>query len=744
MSTPVLHPPAAAPSRAMLRLAIASTLLACSSLTPPAAYADERLAEASASSQESLAEVEVRGQRLKEVKASEVAVELQSVGNQVQVVTAFDIEAGGYTNMAEIAQGLVRGVNVGYSPDEGEYTIRLDGGGDRDTLVTLDDVPLYDRGPGVEEIWGATLIDPRMIERIEVFRGGQSLYFGSNAGIGVVNVISKKPDGSRGGEVGFGYGAFNSRELWAQYRFPLTDDGRHSVMVYAGRAATDGPTIFSKASQTDNHLAAGGITDYSNSRDNVGVKYLWKIGTDNELLANLQWTQIDFQDTFPNTTIYGPTTSRMPLANLRWNRTWNEVFRTEVIASYRNPELINTKFVPEVCRIRTGCPRASAPTQIVPWGLWTGRLEPQTQRGVGDEAIPAGFKEWVVTWLNRITPTPSFTGVIGLQSINYKDDSDPRVRIDGKTVSNNALIVDLQYRPSFSPFTSISVAGRLDNEKSFGSETIGKFGVRQGLPGGLYVRANGGTSFSLPRTNELFSNTDTVVGNPNLLPETTRTRNYGVGFERSWGDARLSVELGGFSTDIKNRIETTTGLNPNTRFNNSRVTEIRGLVADFEYQIDRNWFVSASYTRQKAELAGTNVQIDQTPEWFAIGSLRYSSDEDRWHFSLLPRLQGPETVQPPVVGGVPVAGLSVFDYGSWFVMDATAQYWAGDQRQHRLQLRLVNVLDEEYGERGAFGNQFYGSRGVRGELTTRDAGYYYPYIFQGKRRSVFATYSYRF
>ena len=89
-----------------------------------------------------------------QVKAEKVATKLagklEQYGNQVQVVTAEDISAGGYTNMAEIARGLVRGANIGYSPDEGEFTIRLDGGGDRDTLVALDGMPLYDRGPGIE------------------------------------------------------------------------------------------------------------------------------------------------------------------------------------------------------------------------------------------------------------------------------------------------------------------------------------------------------------------------------------------------------------------------------------------------------------------------------------------------------------------------------------------------------------------------------------------------------------------
>lgn len=111
--------------------------------------------------------------------------------NYVQIVDAQQIAASGASNFAELAQFLIKGANIGYSPDEGEYTIRLDGGGDRDTLVVLDGVPLYDRGPALEEIWGTTTIDPHMIDHVEVFRGGNSLFFGSNGGIGVVSIRTK-------------------------------------------------------------------------------------------------------------------------------------------------------------------------------------------------------------------------------------------------------------------------------------------------------------------------------------------------------------------------------------------------------------------------------------------------------------------------------------------------------------------------------------------------------------------------
>jgi iron complex outermembrane receptor protein len=232
--------------------------------------------------------------------ASTTAKEMSAYGTEVQVITAEQIDQSGSINFAEAAQFLVKGVNVGYSPDEGEFTIRLDGGGDRDTLVTLDGVPLYDRGPALENIWGATTIDPHMIENIEVYRGGNSLYFGSNGGIGVVNVVTKKPDGTRKGEFGVSYGSFATRELWGNYSFPLDEAGKHSVMFYGAMLATDGPRIFDPAKFTDNVALSGGIQDYPLNKNDIGAKYLWRIDENTEVRANVIYTESWFQDAFPS------------------------------------------------------------------------------------------------------------------------------------------------------------------------------------------------------------------------------------------------------------------------------------------------------------------------------------------------------------------------------------------------------------------------------------------------------------
>jgi outer membrane receptor for ferrienterochelin and colicin len=774
------------------RLALMSALLtgfgAGASYAQSASPADSTAASDAPASKEDT--VTITGQK---VVASEQAAEAIEFGNMVQIVSAEDIIKSGATNFAEAMQFLVKGVNIGYSPDEGEYTIRLDGGGDRDTLVVLDGVPTYDRGPALEDIWGATTIDPHMIERVEVFRGGNSLFYGSNGGVGVVSIVTKAPDGTTKGEFGVNYGSFDTRELWGNYSFPLDVNGNHSLMFYGSMQETDGPRIFNPALFVDNVALAGGIQHYPLNRNNIGAKYLWKIDDQTLFRANAQYTEVVFQDPFPNTEIYSENTVRYPIMDALLEKRWNDALLTEVQVYHSNPQLWNTELFPEICTIPTGCVDPNSPTRTIPRGAWTGAVEPFPNKGFGYSNQRTGaYKELGATVRNTVNLGEWIEAVLGVQWVQYKDASDPSFAIQDQDNQTTGVFADFRPKLPFSPDTAISLAVRTDFSDAFDSKTIWKFGVRQPLPAGLYARANGGTSYSLPRTNELFTNIPVPqpvpaagfgsVGNPDLGPEETETYNAGFGIENTFGDIGFAAEIGGFYTDITNRISTfsinnvdaTLPINPacgrnncdfgatySTWFNNSAVTEIRGLTAEVNLTVGSQWRFNAAYTSQDAsENAGSRngMQLGETPAWFATGVIEWTSPDDRFVVQLLPRIQGseyatggpaiPGTTRPAVLGSRTPADTGIARYrhnfGDYAVVNGTLTYRAGDQLQHRFTLRVVNIFDESYAERWGFGTQQYGSAFNRGEFTTNDDRYYFGYPFEGKPRSFFVSYSTNF
>lgn len=714
--------------------------------------------------------------------ATTVATEQAEYGTSVQIITGERIEQSGAINLAEAMQFLVKGVNIGYSPDEGEYTIRLDGGGDRDTLVTLDGVPLYDRGPVLENIWGATTIDTHMVENIEVYRGGNSLYFGSNGGIGVVNVITKQPDGTRKGDFGVSYGSFNTREVWGNYSFPLDAAGSHSLMVYGSMLATDGPRIFDPTLFTDNVALSGGVQEYPLNKNHVGIKYLWQIDDQTQLRANAIYTESWFQDAFPSGESYSPNTLRYPIIDVAFTRRWNDRVLTEASAYFSNPVLWNAELYPVVCRIRAGCPvanvvnTAGVSTRTIPFGAWTGTVQPAFAHGFGDSQFRSGFQETGATVRTTVNFSQYLETVFGVQYVSYKDDSDERFAVPNNDSTTTGVFVDLRPTLPFSPDTNISLAVRTDFSDAFDSKTIWKFGIRHPFLRDYYVRANGGTSYSLPQTNELYINNPrpptavsgaafTVIGNPDLLPEETETYNAAIGYSHDFGEVSIFAEVGAFRTEVTNRISTTSGqpiivvnngvnVPVNTYFNNEAVNEIEGLTAELDIRIGEQWHANIGYTKQDSSLASgsrAGVQFNETPEWFATASLDWTSLDQRLKLQILPRFQGaewatggpaiPGTTVPAVNGRGADSGVPRYrhNFGDYTVVNATVTYLLGDQMQHRLQFRVVNLFDEQYAERWGFGNNFYGSAFNRGEYTNTDDRYFYGYPFEGKPRSFYVT-----
>lgn len=718
--------------------AIGVTLLAQLVLAAPTFAADE----ADAPSEDSIV---VTGERQVATRTAASAIEF---GNNVQIVDAQAIAASGASNFAELAQFLIKGANVGYSPDEGEYTIRLDGGGDRDTLVVLDGVPLYDRGPALEDIWGTTTIDPHMIERVEVFRGGNSLFFGSNGGIGVISLVTKRPDGTDKVELGASYGDFNSRELWGNARFAIDADRRHSFMFYGSSQQTDGPRIFNPADFPDNLVIAGAVQKYPLNRNNVGVKYLFKISDQTEFRANGQFTQIEFHDPFPDTETFSPNRVRFPIIDASFQHRWSDKMLTEVGAYWSNPKLNNTETFAEICQQRPTCVDP-ATGRAIPFGVATGRSIPFPNKGFGSASKVGGFRELGLNVRQTVTLPRVIEAVAGVQVVSYKDDSDPVYRVSKESNTTTGLYLDLRPVLPFSPDTKISVAGRIDFNESFDSRFIWKFGLRQPI-GDFYIRANGGTSYSLPRNNELGAQSPTLVGNPDLETEETETYNAAAGFLKDFGNVQVNGEFGWFRTDISNRIRTTSGLTPNTYFNDPAVTEIRGLTAELGVNFGQTFNANVSFTKQDAKprrLPGQTterLQIGETPEYMIQGTLNWNSPDQRFHITLLPRYQGPEYATGGVnrVGSVgEIIPTLRQNFGNYLVVNGSIGVWLGDEKQHRVQLRVVNIFDEKYAERYGFANMRFSQAFFRGEIVTNGPGYFYGYPFEGKPRAFYGSFT---
>ena len=119
-------------------------------------------------------------------------------------------------------------------------------------------------------------------------------------------------------------------------------------------------------------------------------------------------------------------------------------------------------------------------------------------------------------------------------------------------------VVWIQDRISVFERASVTVGARYDRHSIFGSELSPKFGVNVRAIGGLHLRASFGKGFRAPDLGQLYyrfvpsANIYQVIGNPALLPETSKSWQYGADYFASGGRLRLGIN--GFRNEAEDLI----------------------------------------------------------------------------------------------------------------------------------------------------------------------------------------------
>lgn len=143
--------------------------------------------------------------------ASMFAQKSTEAPSSVSVLTQEDFKRYGYRTLAEALQSLqgiqvsndrnysflgTRGVNLG------DFNSRV--------LLLIDGHRVNNNLTDGAYIGSEFLLDPDLIDRVEVVRGPGSAVYGNNAFFGVINVVTRKPGDFNNAEVSAEYGSFDS------------------------------------------------------------------------------------------------------------------------------------------------------------------------------------------------------------------------------------------------------------------------------------------------------------------------------------------------------------------------------------------------------------------------------------------------------------------------------------------------------------------------------------------------------
>ena len=127
----------------------------------------------------------------------------------VSVIEAAEIQKSGATTVGEVINGMP-GVFVAQNGGASQPTsVFIRGSESRHTLVLIDGMELNDP-LNPSRAFDFSGLTTENIERIEIFRGAQSVKFGSDAIGGVINIITKQGSGPLKGKVSLEAGTYNT------------------------------------------------------------------------------------------------------------------------------------------------------------------------------------------------------------------------------------------------------------------------------------------------------------------------------------------------------------------------------------------------------------------------------------------------------------------------------------------------------------------------------------------------------
>lgn len=222
------------------------------------------------------------------VRASSLNEDTPEVSPSVSILESQEIEQHHAATVAEILRALP-GVDVVSQGSVGQVTsIFIRGARSEDTLVLIDGIVANDMMAPSGGYDFANL-SPINIERIEVYRGPQTVRFGNGSLGGVINIITKQGQGPLQGRYFFEAGSYNTQHAALglsgqkeQFGYSLAIDGLKtngfsSADKHLGNTEDDGAEMFSASGKLawtpEENSSVTGTVRYAQSesdRDNRG------------------------------------------------------------------------------------------------------------------------------------------------------------------------------------------------------------------------------------------------------------------------------------------------------------------------------------------------------------------------------------------------------------------------------------------------------------------------------------------
>jgi outer membrane cobalamin receptor len=639
-----------------------------------------------------LDEVVVTAHRLEE----NLPKELAQYGNRLNTITVEEIRAGGYSDVAQGLQALAPGLYV--QPKNGPFDyadISLLGSRTDDVLWLIDGVRINNR------LYSGTppndTLPAGMVDHIEVLEGGQALFYGTAALAGAVNIVTRPFSDTPKASVNVGGDTNSSGHVDG---FFSDGFGRNQVVAYASYDKSHGYEAFRpqdyQPSATDRDRGYDVLT--------LGAKYAFNFTDRLRLSASYQHTKADLDFALPYRVERDVNSRDEDLATAKLDYTLDDNASFYVKSYYH-------RWHTSYDTVYNDLQNPGAVDVLYEDAFW-------------------GYNDYGVNALSKFSFTKGVEYYLGYDLQIYGGRDEVLV-IEPTKEHTQAVFGQIRLTPDLIPNAHLAAGFRFNAPNVGEHATIWNLSGQYDFTNSFYFKTSLGTNFRLPTAEELFANDpQDERGNPNLLPERSKSINASIGGSVNSGGSRYSWELIGFARDITNLIDYATFDDETGQavFGNVPGTvKVRGgeiaLTAGFTESTSAELNFTANQSKQDG-----GMQTDRVPEQLLKAGLDY-------HPQSLP-LGATLNVSYTGKTYVTVGGESL-EYGKYTVVDLSGRYFLDSARKQRLTVSVQNLFDREYG------------RPNRGCLDVPTDGPYdcsspYIYVNRGLPRTAVFRYTYDF
>jgi len=506
--------------------------------------------------------------------------------SHVSIITSSDIKRYGYRRLADVINS-VSGFYISHDRNYHYLGVRgFSPPGDCNTriLLLIDGHRINDNIYNTAYIGNEFILDVDLIDRIEVIRGPSSSIYGSNAFLGIINIITKRGKDINKMEISAEAGSFDT------YKNRLT----------FGREFNKNMDVLISASFFKSH----GQSLYYKEFDNPATNNGWADGADgeryNSFFINTRYRDFNLQGAYITREKIIPTAP------------WGTEFNTHMTNTTDTYGYLNLKFKKDVDKDTSFISRLfynhyyydgnyllNRPplvrTKDQAWGKSWG-AELQYNRRVFEKHLIASGFEYQDNFLQK--------------QRNY--DESPYVIYLNDRRNSNQWGIFLQ--DEFTVFDNLVLnAGiRHDYFKFFNGNTSTRAALIYKPLEKTALKFLYGEAFRVPNMYELYYNDGNLTqkANPDLDPEKIKT--YEIVLEQYYKNLQLS--LSGFYYKVKNLIALTTDASDGLLvFRNKDEAEAKGIEFEVHGKWQYNIETKLNYTFQQATDKNTGRLLVNSP-----------------------------------------------------------------------------------------------------------------------------------